>query len=102
MKQLLQYFLVILLWIAAVVLWAVGVTFWVFLALFTLHIAELFIIGFRTGREYGVSVVRTIIICVLFGYVWWLPIRRKMKADELKDTDFIEDGEEPWREQVNV
>lgn len=102
MKQLLQYFLVILLWIAAVVLWAAGATFWVFLALFALHVAELFIIGFRTGQEYGVSPVRSIILCLLFGYVWWLPISRTMKADELKDTDFIEDGAEPWREQVKV
>lgn len=102
MKQLLQYFLVILLWIAAVLLWSAGVTFWMFVAIVVLHTAELLIIGFRTGREYGVPAVRSIILCMLFGYVWWLPIRKKMKADELDDADFVEDGAEPWREQVNV
>lgn len=102
MKQLLQYFLVILLWIAAVLLWTAGVTFWMFVAIVVLHTAELLIIGFRTGREYGVPAVRSIILCMLFGYVWWLPIRKKMKADELEDADFVEDGAEPWREQVNV
>jgi cytochrome c biogenesis protein CcdA len=102
MKQLLRYFLVILLWIAAVVLWAAGVTFWVFVAIATLHAAELLIIGFRTGREYGVPAVRSIILCLLFGYVWWLPIRKTMKSEDFTAADFIEDGEEPWREQVNA
>lgn len=102
MKQLFQYFLVLLLWIAAIVLWATGVTFWLFVALAALHTAELLIVGFRTGREFGVPAVRSIVMCLLFGYVWWLPIRRKMKADELNETDFIEDGEEPWREKANV
>lgn len=102
MKQLLHYFLVILLWIAALVLWTAGVTYWVFLVILALHTAELFLIGFRTGREYGVSAVRSIVLCLLFGFVWWLPIRKNMKADELEDADFIEDGAEQWREQVNV
>ena len=102
MKQLLQYFLVILLWIAAVLLCTAGVTCWVLVGMLALHVAELFLIGFRTGREYGVSTVRSIVLCLLFGFVWWLPIRKKMKADEWKDADFIEDGTEPWREQVNV
>jgi len=102
MKQLLQYFLVLLLWIAAIVLWAIGVTFWLFAALAALHTAELLIVGFRTGRAYGVKTARSIVMCLLFGYTWWLPIRQKMKADELTEADFIEDGEEPWRERGNV
>lgn len=102
MKQLLQYFLVILLWIAAVVLWAAGVTFWLFGALAILHTAELLIIGWRTGKQFGTPPARTIILCLLFGYIWWLPVRHKMQADEFTEADFIEDGEEPWREQVNA
>lgn len=102
MKQLLQYFLVILLWIAAIVLWATGVTPWLFVAQLALHFAELLIIGYRTGRGFGVSVMRSIVMCLLFGYIWWLPIRKSMKADDLSDSDFIEDGAEPWRERANV
>jgi hypothetical protein len=102
MKQLLQYFLVILLWIAAVVLWATGVTFLLFAVLAILHTVELFLIGYRTGRAFGVSPARSVVLCLLFGYVWWLPIRHKMKADDLTEADFAEDGKEPWREQVNV
>ena len=67
-----------------------------------LHFAELLIIGYRTGRGFGVSVMRSIVMCLLFGYIWWLPIRKSMKADDLSDSDFIEDGAEPWRERANV
>lgn len=35
---------------------------------------------------------------MLFGYNWWLPLRRDMKADEFTEDDFMEDGLEPWRE----
>ena len=102
MKQLLSYFNVILLWIAGVVLWATGVTFWLFGGLAILHTLEFFIIGYRTGKQYGTPILRTIVLCLLFGYIWWLPLRRRMQADEFTDADFVEDGKEPWREQVNA
>jgi hypothetical protein len=100
MKQLIQYFIAIILWIAAIILWATGVTFWLLGVLLILHFVELLLIGYRTGRKYGLSVIRTIIFCMLYGYLWWLPIRRKMKEDEPPAEAFIEDGQEPWREKV--
>ena len=102
MKQLLQYFFAILLWIAGIVLWATGVTFWLFGALLILHGAELLIVGYRTGRKFGTSPLKSIVLCLLFGYIWWLPVRRAMKADDLTEADFVEDGKEPWREQVEA
>lgn len=100
MKQLIQYFVAILLWIAAIVLWAAGVTFWVFVAVAALHGAELLLIGYRTGRRFGLSPLRSVVMCLLFGYLWWLPIRKKIKEDDLTEADFVEDGREPWREKV--
>jgi hypothetical protein len=71
-------------------------------ALLLLHVTELFAIGYRTGKKYGCSTLRTVVLCLLFGYLWWLPLRRKMQADEFTDADFVEDGQEPWREQVGA
>lgn len=100
MKQLIQYFIAILLWIAAIALWISGVTFWFFLVLVILHFMELLIIGYRTGLKFGVSKIRSIIFCLLFGYLWWLPILNNIKEDEPMEQDYIEDDQEPWREKV--
>lgn len=100
MKQLIQYFIAILLWIVAIILWTTGVTFWVFGVLVILHFTELLVIGYRTGRQFGMSAIRSFVFCMLFGYLWWLPIRRRMKEDEPSEADFVEDGLEPWREKV--
>lgn len=98
MKQLLAYIVAILIWIAAAVLWAAGIP-WLFAAFLILHLAELLLVGFRTGRKYGLGAAHSIAMCMLFGFLWWLPLLRAMRADELTDADFAEDGAEPWREK---
>ncbi len=98
MKQLFSYVVTIVLWIIAVVLLATGTFPWLFVALLTLHLTELLFIGYRTGRAMGKTPLNCLAMCMLFGYLWWLPLRRDMKADEYTEEDFIEDGLEPWRE----
>ena len=71
---------------------------WLFAALFLLHFAELLLIGYRNGAIMNKTPAQSIALCLLFGFNWWLPLRRTMKADDLTDKDFIEDGLEPWRE----
>lgn len=98
MKRLINYFITTLLWILSIVLWAKGVFPWLCIALLALHFAELIMIGYRTGRTMHRTPITSIVMCMLFGFFWWLPLRRDMKADEFTDDDFIEDGLEPWRE----
>ena len=98
MKQLLSYFLTIVLWIVALVLTINGTTPWLLIVLFGLHFIELLVIGLKIGRQNGIADLTSILLCMLFGFVWWLPIKKLMKDDELTDQDFIEDGKEPWRE----
>ena len=98
MKQLIGYFITLLLWILSIILWAVEAFPWLFAALFLLHFAELLLIGYRTGKTMNKTPAQSIAMCLLFGFNWWLPLRRTMKADDLTDADFIEDGHEPWRE----
>lgn len=97
MKKIITYTLTIILWIVLILL-TFKVSVYPLLILLLLHFAELVCIGFATGREYGHSVLRCIVMCMLFGFLWWLPIKRIIKEDTLTDEDFIDDGLQPWRE----
>ena len=98
MKNLINYFITILLWILSIVLWAIGVFPWLCIGLLVLHFTELTVIGYRTGRAMNRTPATSIVMCMLFGYNWWLPLRRDMESDEFMEDDFMEDGLEPWRE----
>lgn len=98
MKQIINYALIMILWIISFVLACTGITAWLFIGLISLHFLELITIGFRTGCKYGLSVYYTIGMCMLFGIAWWLPLRKSMAEDDITGTDFFEDGSEPWRE----
>jgi len=98
MKQLISYLLTIILWIISVIL-AISNSFpWLLIFLIALHFVELIVIGFRTGRLNGTTAIKSILMCMIFGFFWWLPLKKLMSEDELKEQDFIEDGQEPWRE----
>ena len=81
MKTIINYALTLVLWIVAIVLWAALSFPYLFLFLLALHFVELVVIGFKTGRECGVSAGKSILMCMLYGYNWWLPLRRQMKAE---------------------
>lgn len=98
MKTLINYVLTLVLWVVAIVLWSAHSFPYLFLFLLALHTVELLTVGFRTGKQYGVGAGMSILMCLLFGYNWWLPLHRQMKEDELTVSDFIEDGKEEWRE----
>jgi len=98
LKKLINYFITLLLWILSIVLWATGVFPWLCIGLLVLHFTELIVIGYRTGRAMNRTPATSIVMCMLFGFIWWLPLRRDMKADEFTEDDFMEDGLEPWRE----
>lgn len=50
------------------------------IALFALHLTEYFVIGRKTGKEFGYSPLKTIVLCLSFGFTWWLPVRTEGKA----------------------
>lgn len=79
--QIAGYSITILLWIGAILLSILSSWHWLGIGLFLLHLAELFLIGLRTGRETGVPGWKTISGCLLFGFIWWLPLRRQLKYD---------------------
>ncbi len=82
--QLAGYAVTAVLWLCALAFARFGFP-WLFLALFLLHASELFITGYRTGRAGGVSGAKSILLCMLFGFIWWLPIRRKLQQKKEND-----------------
>jgi len=92
MKNVINYIFTLLIWLVAIILW-VTISFpYLFYLLAVLHFVELIFIGFRTGREYGVSTSKSILKCMLFGFNWWLPLRRQMQSETFADQDFIREG----------
>ncbi len=59
------------------------------LILFFTHLAELLVIGMKTGNDYGKKYSETIASTLCFGFLWWLPLRRQMKKETFTDADFV-------------
>lgn len=68
-----------------VVLYIIGIVFAVkkkfapLAALFGTHLAEYFIIGRKTAKEYDIPAAKGVANCLAFGFTWWLPIRKSDK-----------------------
>lgn len=81
--QLTAYLFATILWLAGGYLaWRLAWP-WLLIGLFTLHLLELIAVGYRTGGASGISGAKSILMCMLFGFLWWLPIRRQQTV---KDT----------------
>ena len=89
MIQAVQYLICGILWIGSSILTIVkknpiGIIF-----LTLLHGAEAVLIGVKTGLEYGKKLPYSIVMCMTFGFTWWLPLKQQMKAETFTDDDFI-------------
>ncbi|NLL62814.1 MAG: hypothetical protein GX241_01015 [Ruminococcaceae bacterium] len=76
-----NYALIILAWIAGAVFAILGNP-WVTIILITLHAMEL-PIGIKAGLKGGEALVYSIVMCLIFGFVWWLPLKVKTGQIEL-------------------
>lgn len=98
MKQLFSYLMALGLWATAVVTFFKKKCRWLLPSLALLHFTELLCVGLDTGKKYGCSRAKSVTMCMLYGFLWWLPLKQRMAEDDLSEEDFIEDGQEPWRE----
>jgi len=92
MNKIINYAITLVLWIISIVLWLTGTFPYLWWFLLILHFVELVVIGYRTGKKYGVSAGKSILMCMLYGYNWWLPLRRQMKAETFSDADFVREA----------
>ncbi len=83
--QLAGYALTAIIWTASIIAAHAYAFPWILCALAALHIAETVIIGYRTGKERGVSGAQSIVMCLLFGFIWWLPLRLHKDKEQNKD-----------------
>lgn len=79
MNQKITYPTAIVLWIAALLLCVLQVTPYLLIGLAGLHFVELILIGYRMGRKYVCSPLKSVVMCMLFGFLWWLPLMSKHK-----------------------
>ncbi len=79
--QIAGYSITILLWIGAILLSILSGWHWLVFGLLALHFAELVLIGYQTGRKTGVPFWKILTGCMLFGFIWWLPLQRQLKYD---------------------
>lgn len=73
--------------IAVIAVWCVGAALWILkgwwqvcAAVFALHAAETLIKGLRVGRKAGVPALKAAALTLIFGYTWWLPLEKRLKA----------------------
>ena len=65
-------------------LYATGIVLWVlkknpflFAGILALHIAEYFMIAGKIGQKAGISKGKSFLLCLLFGFTWWLPLKKR-------------------------
>jgi len=82
MNQMVSYIGTIILWIVSIVLLVTGTFTYLFIGLVLLHFIELIFIGYKTGRSFGQSAIKSICMCMLFGIIWWSPLKQMIKEDD--------------------
>lgn len=55
--------------------WATKKKYVPLIILFLTHLLEYFLIGRKTGKENRISLVKALLLCLSFGFTWWLPLR---------------------------
>lgn len=89
MIQMLEFLGCIILWLGSTLLAVVKKKPLPLLGLAALHGAETVTVGVKTGVKYGKSKFHSIIMCMLYGFTWWLPMKKQMKEETLTDADFV-------------
>ncbi len=69
----------ILIWIASIYLWITKGFWYLTAAVFILHFFEIFVKGIKVGTKAGKSKMYSVVMTLVFGFTWWLPIQKEME-----------------------
>ena len=88
MIQAIEYLGCGILWIASSILTIVKKNPIGIAIIAAMHGVEAVVIGVKTGLEYGKKLPYSIVMCMTFGFTWWLPLKKQIKAETFTDKDF--------------
>jgi len=89
LKQLINYGAVSFLWLVAIKAFRAGKAPYLFCIVAGLNLCQTLVIGMRTGRRYGKGGLESFCLSMAFGHAWWLPLQRRMKAEDFGRDDFV-------------
>ena len=67
----------LVLYAASIALWILTGNFILFVVLLSLHCSEYFIVGGKIGAQAGLSKGKAFLLCMAFGFTWWLPLKKE-------------------------
>ncbi len=77
------YIIMILIWTLAVIL-QLSYSWWYLLVLLILlNLVEYLLVGIWFGRKAGKNTWLNLIMCLFFGFVWWIPLRNIATAGSM-------------------
>jgi len=72
-------------YVLVIILWAVGALIapfgfpWIVLGILGLHAFETVTIGLKTGLDAGEGKLYSLVMCMTFGFTWWVPLKYRMQ-----------------------
>ena len=85
MKKYVFYAITLAFWVLCFVMFFNGMAKWMVPVLFTLHLVETILIGYKTGKAYGAPKGVNIAMNMLYGIFWWNHLRKEMAEAEVKN-----------------
>lgn len=71
---------VAVLWLGAAAMWRAFGLWHIAAAALTIHVVEVPVAGLPVARRAAIHPVRAVVMTMIFGFVWWLPVRRRLDA----------------------
>lgn len=79
------YIITILIWALAVILQLSYFWWYLLVLMILLNLTEYLLVGIWFGRKAGKNTWLNLIMCLSFGFVWWLPLRNMTKAGDMSE-----------------
>lgn len=89
MKDKIQQAFCIVLYAVAIYLWAANSFWYLFVGIVLLHSIELFTKSWEIGKRAGKSAFETIVMTLLFGFTWWLPLEKSLTNKNGEEKNYV-------------